>query len=193
VQLGSGSGAPVRVATLDPADQLVHLAAHAVISGFGPLRYAVDVDQAMRHDPPNRHELNARLRETNTALLFQVAVQRTRSVLRPEAGQDLTNVGYASRPAGLRLMQSVDRWNPPARGHEAVPLHMLTGSTRESTAASAAVLANWLWDRRKTVVRPRELTRRLSHHTWSEPGNAETSPQAEQAAREEVLRRLDYG
>jgi hypothetical protein len=193
VELGSGSGVAVRVATLDPADQLVHLAAHAVISGFGPLRYAVDVDQALRHDPPTLDDLSDRLRETNTTLLLQVAVQRTRSVLGADVGRKLIGLDRPDRPVWLRLMRAVDRWNPPERGHEPVPLHVLTGSTRESTEASIGVLAHWLWDRRKTVARPRELTRRLSHLDWSEPVNAETSPPAERAAREEVLSRLDYG
>jgi hypothetical protein len=153
---------PITVPVLSRADQLLHVAVHAVLAGFGPLKYALDLDQLCRHDSVEVDALIAAAQRAGASLPLAVALARARSVLNSPAVP-----APRPTPSGGRIwlaaMGAVDRLNPPTRAHEAAPMPFWTGSTRHSTRSSLGALGRFGAERASLLASPSELVRRLKH------------------------------
>jgi Uncharacterised nucleotidyltransferase len=162
------------VPTLDPADTLLHVAAHACLSGGYRLAWCVDVQSVAGSAEVDWSDVVRRGRRSGLALPAAVMLARTQFLL----GLDL--------PAGVlrdlggdtawaRGMRALTRARPlPEVRQHVLSGHTIVASTRDDSAAAAAALAREVRDHLASRLR-REPTRPSNplHHDGGEASDRE--------------------
>ncbi len=125
------------IRTLDPLDTLVHLGAHATLSGGHRLVWLKDLERVVAGAPPNWDDLVARARSWGMGPAVALALSRARRALAvpvPAGVPEAMAGGRAYLVAGA----AVDLVAPPARsgGNRSIAL-LLSRSARADTASTA--------------------------------------------------------
>jgi hypothetical protein len=154
-------GTPVR--TFDPADTLMHVAAHAVLAGGFRLKWVKDIDVLVTQGAA-WPELVQRSKESRLGLPVAVMLERAHRLLRTPIPPGLSR--QLSSASGWRhAIGVVERVAPPHRATRPVATGtVVVSATRATTAASVAQLSRSL---RTSVVLP--LVRN-KQHPWRAPG-----------------------
>lgn len=133
--------AGVRTPTLDPADTVMHIAAHACLAGGNRLVWFKDLQQLAQHDAPDWDAVVRRSRAYGLSLLVATMLQRSRRLFDAEVPPDVLQA--LAPGVGWRAVVAVaGRLSPPQRSF-ARPLSARTvmAATRRSGPASAVELA----------------------------------------------------
>jgi Uncharacterised nucleotidyltransferase len=147
------------VPTLDPADTLLHVAAHACLSGGYRLAWSVDVKSIAGSAEVDWSEVVRRGRRTGLALPTAVMLARTQFLLGLEVPTGvLRDLGGDTSWARATRAFTRARPVPEVRRH-LLSGHTIMASTREDSRASAAALARAVTDHvasrvRRPPVRP---------------------------------------
>jgi len=151
------AGARVRVP--DAADALVHVAVHAFREGGVRLQWLSDIDQLVRHDPPDWPTLLDRTHEGGVGLVTGTVLRRTSRLLGTPVPRD---VFAALLPRGWpAVVQVTDRVSPPERSiaHGSLA-SLLTRSAGAGAGSTVAHLAGSSLDvlrgRVRAPVKPRD-------------------------------------
>lgn len=149
------AGTTVRVP--DPADALIHLTVHAFREGGVRLQWLSDLDQVVRHDPPDWPTVVARSREGGVGLVAGTLLLRTSRLLGTPVPPDVVD---ALLPRGWRtLVRITDQMSPPQRSIAHGTLgSLLTRSTcadpRATTSRLAASCLDVVRGRRRAPMKP---------------------------------------
>ena len=135
VVVGGGS-TRIEVDAPDPADLLLHVAVHALLDGLERLRNVADVVQLLTHDPVDPAVLIDRARETGTALMLAVVLQRTLPFHEDRDAVRALIRDLAPRSPWLALMRLNERVNPVRRSDRDVSLGFVAASTRDRSWSS---------------------------------------------------------
>lgn len=130
-----------RVRVPDAADALIHLGVHAFKDGGVRLQWLQDIDQVVRHDPPERWgDVVHRAQDARLSLVTGTVLLRASRVLGTPVPPDVLT---ALLPSGWRrLMQMTDRISPPERSLARGSLaSLVTRSVAGDQVATAAQLA----------------------------------------------------
>lgn len=135
---------PVAAATLDPVDTVVHLGAHATLSGGNRLVWSKDLERVVATAPPAWDEVVGRARAWRAGPAVGLALARARALL-GAAVPDGVPEALAGGRSFLRAGALVDRLAPPARstGNRSV-VRLVSRSARATSGASAAELGRRL-------------------------------------------------
>ncbi len=132
----------VRTPTLDPADTVLHLTAHAALNGGHRLVWLKDLEQVIAHDAPDWDVLVERGRATGLGLLSATMLERARRILGAEVPSEVLGA-LAPRQKWRAVIRLADRLRPPEFSFgRALTGRTLVAATRRSSAASAAELAH---------------------------------------------------
>jgi hypothetical protein len=183
--------------TLDPADTLIHLAAHAGLGGGHRLVWFKDIEQVIRRDEPDWDEVVRRARSSGLALIVAAMLGRTLRVIGAPVPSEVLR---ALAPRGWRNAIAVaDRISPPqlSFGHK-LTARTAVAATRRSGAASTAELARVLWvDAALPLLQhPAATWRRLRAYSDNGEGfgpNPLAYPKGDPTDREAFLRLVAKG
>jgi hypothetical protein len=148
VSIGAGV-----VPTLDPADTLLHVAAHACLSGGHRLAWCVDVRSVASSGEVDWSEVVRRGRRSGLALPVGIMLARTQFLL----GLDLPP-GVLRDLGGdtswARAMRALTRARPvPEVRRHVLSGHTVTASTRNDSAVSVGALVTAVGDHLVTRIR----------------------------------------
>jgi hypothetical protein len=140
------------VPTFDATDQLLHLCLHAALSDGRRFVWLLDIDQAVRRDPPDWARLVIRAERWRTGLATAVMLERARSMFGTPITDRLLDQ-LASGSAWPALCRALARVRPVSMGSSAILAGgVVIASTRSSSAGSLRALMASGW--RKGVVAP---------------------------------------
>ena len=149
-----------------PADMLLHLCAHAVLSGGQKLAWWQDVANVVRHDTPDWDRFTARASESGLGLVSAVMLERSCTLLEVPLPTGLLD-GLARRRGWRALVAAVDARRSVLVVHDgALTGQTMLASTRGSTRASAARLTAAVGTATREVLRNRE-------HPWRHRGHVD--------------------
>lgn len=130
----------VSIPTLDRADTLVHLCAHAALSGAHRLVWLKDIEQAVRNEPPNWATVAERTRQADLDAPVAIALARSVGVI----GTPVPSAVFRSLRTGrtwVRGVRALDAARPPHHGQPGLfSGRLLVRSTRATTVRSTASL-----------------------------------------------------
>ncbi len=143
VQLGDQ-----RVATLSPADTLVHLAVHACLSGGNRLVWIKDVEQCVLKQSPEWSEVVERAHEWSAGLVVAIQLARTMRVLPLDVPREVLD-DLARGRLWSSLVAGLDRLAPVQRATgRRSPTRLVARSTRGDAVSSVSELrrraTSWL-------------------------------------------------
>ena len=178
--------------TLDGADTLVYLAAHAGLAGGYRLVWFKDLEQVIASEAPDWDHLIRVCRSSGLTLVVATMLARARRVLGAEVPPDVLDA-LAPRAGWRTVIAAADRLSPPQHsfGHQ-LTARTLVSATRRSGAASALELARASWT---DVIKPvftqpshpwRRAVLRPNESGWSV--NPLRTPSGEIVDREAFLR-----
>ena len=132
---------------LDPEDSCIYVALHAAISGGDRLVWLADLDALVRQGSIRWTLLIARARNSATALVVAVMLERTATVL----GSPVPRAVLKELRRGGRIwcsaLKAFERRRPTAENHGRVLRgQILVRSTRRNTSASMRELARLTWE-----------------------------------------------
>lgn len=144
-RLGTGtiSGSPVGL--LHPSDALIHLCAHAVLSGGHKLLWWLDVAVQVRNGHPDWDDVITTSRRQGLGLVTGVMLDRVERLLRPGVPSEVVGALCRDGRAWRSSVHALDTLRPAARTSTS-PLtgQVLVRSTRRGTATSLAELSHAL-------------------------------------------------
>jgi hypothetical protein len=126
---------------LDPADALLHLALHSANDGGDRMIWLKDLDQVVRHDPPDWDAVVHRARQWRTRVPSAIMLHRARSVFSTPVPDDVM-AALAGRRSWRSFLRALDSAFPvPAgdgRGNLATLVARAARSTEGATLRAAA-------------------------------------------------------
>ena len=152
-----------------PADMLLHLCAHAVLSGGQKLAWWQDVANVVRHDPPDWDLFTRRAADSGLGLVSAVMLERACKLLEVPLPSGLLD-GLARRRGWRTVVTAADARRSVLVVHDgALTGQTMLASTRGSTRASLARLTAQVGLATRDVVRNRE-------HPWRHRGQIGSMP-----------------
>ena len=131
---------------LDPEDNLIHVALHAMISGGDRLVWLVDLDALLRQERISWPRLVARADDTRTALVVGVMLARTTRNLNSPVPRNVLRVLERRGRIWAGILRLFERWRPTAANYgHSFHGQVLMRATRDSTNKSLAILVRLIW------------------------------------------------
>jgi hypothetical protein len=145
--------------TFDPTDTLLHLSLHATLSGADRLGWLMDVDQTVRHRPPDWDELVRRAHEWRLALVVHVMLDRC-----------VTSLGTPVPRDVLPALQPRRAWRAVVRSaHRVGPVEQIGGAASLARAVARTAGGDTRSSRRMTVSGAQRALVRGMHESPRDP------------------------
>lgn len=126
--------------TFDPADTLIHIAAHASLAGGYRLVWFKDLEQVIAHDSPDWDDVVQRSRAYGAALMVATMLERSRQLLDADVPSEVLDA-LAPGHGWRAVVGLAGRLSPTERSFgRQLTARTLVSSTRRSGPASAVAL-----------------------------------------------------
>lgn len=181
----------VQVRTLDPEDTLLHLCVHAGLSGGDRLLWMKDIEQTLRHQPPDWGEVVHRALSWRAGPLVAVVLRRARSETHVSVPRDVIETLFASRSRAA-VSTGVDRVWPVNRSRGRItPSIVWAQVIRDSWWATATALVGRA-NRRLHKITHRHKNDHREEQDWQHAARDDRSsrPEDETEARTRYLREI---
>jgi hypothetical protein len=151
VQLASVTG----TWALEPVDFNIHIALHAAFSGAHRLRWLVDIERTVAHQPPDWETLVKRCRAWRVGLPVSVALSRARETLGADVPLEVVHELAGTKFKRLVVSQ-LSEWVPSGSmpGGRSVR-NGIARSLRDGLLATGTQFAGEAWQTIGDLVRPR--------------------------------------